>query len=82
LSTVYLYRLYTVFTWICTNIVALLRYVEHGAALQSGKKRYMFYIQITGEVIRGTLASWLMGSRVKMYIIILVIYKESSDIVA
>jgi hypothetical protein len=32
--------------------------------------------------VRGASASWLMGSPVKMYVIILVIYKESSDIVA
>jgi hypothetical protein len=59
----------------------VLLHVEHGVALQSGKK-YMFCIQITSEVIRGTLALWLMGSPVKRYVIIVVVYKESNDIVA
>jgi hypothetical protein len=40
----YLCRLYTVFTWICKNIVALLRHVEHGVELQSCQS----------EVIHGT----------------------------
>jgi hypothetical protein len=79
---VYLCRLYTVYTWICKNIVALLGHVEYGMTLQSYKKLYMFYIQVTSEVMRGALALWLRGSSVKMCVIILVIYKESSDIVA
>jgi hypothetical protein len=46
-------------------------------ALQSCKKSFKFYIQITSKVIRGTFALWLMGSTVERYVIIVVVYKKT-----